>query len=182
MCRACYGFPDGSGIPRSQNRCILSEGLDLISRRPLSQSQGVYHNHTGVGRHYRNRCTDAGRSPSRAPGMRDARETPMGVNARHYVAGRYRILIVWYPPACNLWREENALGWLLRDIVAQSGNITALDWVGRPSEFNNYLRPTSPHTEPCHPYPEMRCERQYHCYKMPQSWSWLRRCIPHSTT
>ncbi|KAG2355210.1 hypothetical protein BDR07DRAFT_1381661 [Suillus spraguei] len=34
---------------------------------------------------------------------------------------------------------QNALGRLLQDIVARSGDITALDWVGQPSEFNSCL-------------------------------------------
>ncbi|KAG1770184.1 hypothetical protein EDD22DRAFT_948496 [Suillus occidentalis] len=35
--------------------------------------------------------------------------------------------------------KQNALGRLLQEIVAQSGDITALDWVGRSSEFNSCL-------------------------------------------
>ncbi|KAG0703318.1 hypothetical protein DFH29DRAFT_1078995 [Suillus ampliporus] len=35
--------------------------------------------------------------------------------------------------------KENALGRLLEKIVAQSGDITALDWVGQPSAFNSCL-------------------------------------------
>ncbi|OAX40071.1 hypothetical protein K503DRAFT_28372 [Rhizopogon vinicolor AM-OR11-026] len=36
-------------------------------------------------------------------------------------------------------RRQNALGRLLEEIVAQSGDISALDWVGRSSEFNSCL-------------------------------------------
>ncbi|KAG2344467.1 hypothetical protein BDR05DRAFT_188219 [Suillus weaverae] len=36
-------------------------------------------------------------------------------------------------------KKQNALGRLLQAIIAQSGDITALDWVGRPSEFNSCL-------------------------------------------
>ncbi|KAG2160226.1 uncharacterized protein EDB93DRAFT_1217741 [Suillus bovinus] len=36
-------------------------------------------------------------------------------------------------------KEQFALGRLLQDIVAQSGDITALDWVGKPSKFNSCL-------------------------------------------
>ncbi|KAG0702983.1 hypothetical protein DFH29DRAFT_470207 [Suillus ampliporus] len=36
-------------------------------------------------------------------------------------------------------KKHNALGRLLQEIVAQSGNITALDWVGKSSEFNSCL-------------------------------------------
>ncbi|KAG0699935.1 heterokaryon incompatibility protein-domain-containing protein [Suillus ampliporus] len=35
--------------------------------------------------------------------------------------------------------KQNALGRLLQEIVAQSGDITALDWVGKSSEFNSCL-------------------------------------------
>jgi hypothetical protein len=35
--------------------------------------------------------------------------------------------------------KQNALGRLLQEIVAQSGDITSLDWVGRSSEFNSCL-------------------------------------------
>ncbi|KAG0706487.1 WD40-repeat-containing domain protein [Suillus ampliporus] len=36
-------------------------------------------------------------------------------------------------------KKQNALGRLLQEIVAQSGDITALDWVGKSSEFNSCL-------------------------------------------
>jgi hypothetical protein len=36
-------------------------------------------------------------------------------------------------------KKQNALGRLLQEIVAKSGDITALDWVGKPSEFNSCL-------------------------------------------
>ncbi|KAG1776035.1 hypothetical protein EV702DRAFT_1046433 [Suillus placidus] len=36
-------------------------------------------------------------------------------------------------------KKQNALGRLLQEIVAQSGDITALDWVGTSSEFNSCL-------------------------------------------
>ncbi|KAG1726890.1 uncharacterized protein EDB91DRAFT_1339583, partial [Suillus paluster] len=35
--------------------------------------------------------------------------------------------------------KQNALGRLLQEIVARSGDITALDWVGQPSTFNSCL-------------------------------------------
>ncbi|KAG1728177.1 uncharacterized protein EDB91DRAFT_1339328 [Suillus paluster] len=40
-----------------------------------------------------------------------------------------------------LYREhkQNVLGGLLQEIVARSGDITPLDWVGKPSEFNSCL-------------------------------------------
>ncbi|KAG2081427.1 hypothetical protein BD769DRAFT_1784146 [Suillus cothurnatus] len=36
-------------------------------------------------------------------------------------------------------KKQNALGRLLQEVVAQSGDITALDWVGKSSEFNSCL-------------------------------------------
>ncbi|KAG0706091.1 hypothetical protein DFH29DRAFT_1025833 [Suillus ampliporus] len=39
--------------------------------------------------------------------------------------------------------KQNALGRLLQEIIAQSGDITALDWVGKSSQFNSYRIQTS---------------------------------------
>lgn len=36
-------------------------------------------------------------------------------------------------------KKQNALGRLLQEIVALSGDITVLDWIGQPSEFNSCL-------------------------------------------
>ncbi|KAG2349027.1 WD40 repeat-like protein [Suillus weaverae] len=36
-------------------------------------------------------------------------------------------------------KKQNALGRLLQEIVARSGDISALDWIGTPSEFNSCL-------------------------------------------
>ncbi|KIK32608.1 hypothetical protein CY34DRAFT_814180 [Suillus luteus UH-Slu-Lm8-n1] len=36
-------------------------------------------------------------------------------------------------------KQDNALGRLLQEIVARPGDITGLDWVGKPSEFNSCL-------------------------------------------
>ncbi|OJA19035.1 hypothetical protein AZE42_08183, partial [Rhizopogon vesiculosus] len=36
-------------------------------------------------------------------------------------------------------KKENALGRLLQEIIAQSGDITSLDWVGKSSTFNSCL-------------------------------------------
>ncbi|KAG2337662.1 hypothetical protein BDR05DRAFT_1063130 [Suillus weaverae] len=48
-------------------------------------------------------------------------------------------------------KKQNALGRLLQEIVAQSGDITALDWVGKSSEFNSCLPAdiTSYEAPPC---------------------------------
>ncbi|KAG1793189.1 uncharacterized protein HD556DRAFT_525147 [Suillus plorans] len=51
-------------------------------------------------------------------------------------------------------KKQNALGRLLQEIVARSGDITVLDWIGQPSEFNSCLPAyitsyaTSPRTLP----------------------------------
>ncbi|KAG1787122.1 uncharacterized protein HD556DRAFT_1503798 [Suillus plorans] len=36
-------------------------------------------------------------------------------------------------------KKQNALGRLLQEIVARSGDITVLDWIGQPSKFNSCL-------------------------------------------
>ncbi|KAG1793138.1 uncharacterized protein HD556DRAFT_522194 [Suillus plorans] len=36
-------------------------------------------------------------------------------------------------------KKQNALGRLLQEIVARSGDITVFDWIGQPSEFNSCL-------------------------------------------
>jgi hypothetical protein len=48
-------------------------------------------------------------------------------------------------------KEDKALGRLLQEIVARSGDITSLDWVGKPSEFNSCLPAsiTSYQVPPC---------------------------------
>ncbi|KAG2745440.1 hypothetical protein P692DRAFT_20741990 [Suillus brevipes Sb2] len=55
-------------------------------------------------------------------------------------------------------KQDKALGWLLQEIVARSGDITGLDWVGKPSEFNSCLPAsvTSYQAPPCKlpPLPE----------------------------
>ncbi|KAG2367929.1 hypothetical protein BDR07DRAFT_1372437 [Suillus spraguei] len=48
-------------------------------------------------------------------------------------------------------KKQNTLGQLLQEIVARSGDITVLDWIGQPSEFNSCLPAyiTSYTTPPC---------------------------------
>ncbi|KAG2108329.1 hypothetical protein BD769DRAFT_1643057 [Suillus cothurnatus] len=53
----------------------------------------------------------------------------MGIDACHYSGGRYRVLIIWH-----LWYSAP-----YHEIIAVSGDITALDWVGKSSEFNSCL-------------------------------------------
>jgi hypothetical protein len=78
------------------------------------------------------------------PGMRDAREklrwastrvTTLQEDIAYSLFGIFGVHL----PVIYGERKQNALGRLLQDIVARSGDITALDWVGRPSEFNSCL-------------------------------------------
>ncbi|KAG1736630.1 uncharacterized protein EDB91DRAFT_1348004 [Suillus paluster] len=78
------------------------------------------------------------------PGMRDAREKLRWVSARittrpediaYSLFGIFGVRL----PIHYGENKQNALGRLLQEIVAQSGDITALDWVGQPSEFNSCL-------------------------------------------
>ncbi|KAG2155099.1 uncharacterized protein EDB93DRAFT_134976 [Suillus bovinus] len=78
------------------------------------------------------------------PGMRDAREKLQWVSAR---------VTTWQEDiACSLFgifgvnmpviygeKKQKALGRLLQEIIAQSGDISALNWVGQSSEFNSCL-------------------------------------------
>ncbi|KAG1788345.1 uncharacterized protein HD556DRAFT_1538722 [Suillus plorans] len=78
------------------------------------------------------------------PGMRDAREklkwastriTTVGEDIAYSLFGIFSIQL----PILYGENKENALGRLLQEIVARSGDITALDWVGQPSTFNSCL-------------------------------------------
>ncbi|KAG0699362.1 hypothetical protein DFH29DRAFT_1002055 [Suillus ampliporus] len=53
-------------------------------------------------------------------------------------------------------KKQNALGRLLQEIVARSGDITALDWVGQSSEFNSCLpADISSYAAPAHTLPSL---------------------------
>ncbi|KAI5994944.1 hypothetical protein F5J12DRAFT_929406 [Pisolithus orientalis] len=49
--------------------------------------------------------------------------------------------------------EENALGRLLAEIISRSGDVTVLDWVGKPSSFNSCL---PANLAPYHVSPQVR--------------------------
>ncbi|KAG1797426.1 uncharacterized protein HD556DRAFT_255574 [Suillus plorans] len=78
------------------------------------------------------------------PGMRDARAklqwastrtTTLQEDVAYSLFGVFGVrLHVDYTE-----KKQNALGRLLQEIIAQSGDITALDWVGKSSEFNSCL-------------------------------------------
>jgi hypothetical protein len=59
-------------------------------------------------------------------------------------------------------RQDKALGRLLQEIVARSGDITSLDWVGKSSEFNSCLPASiaSYEAPPCKPPPLLEDEIQ----------------------
>ncbi|KAG1830460.1 hypothetical protein EV424DRAFT_294229 [Suillus variegatus] len=90
------------------------------------------------------------------PGMRNAREklqwastrtTTLPEDIAYSLFGVFGVrLHVDYSE-----KKQNALGRLLQKIIAQSGDITALDWVGKSSEFNSCLPAdiTSYEAPPC---------------------------------
>jgi hypothetical protein len=78
------------------------------------------------------------------PGMRFAREKLQWVSARvttcqediaYSLFGIFGVNL----PAIYGEKKQKALGRLLQEVVAQSGDISALDWVGQSSEFNSCL-------------------------------------------
>ncbi|KAG1758674.1 heterokaryon incompatibility protein-domain-containing protein [Suillus occidentalis] len=78
------------------------------------------------------------------PGMRDAREKLQWVSTRVTTVPEdiaYSLFGIFGIQLPILYGEnaQNALGRLLQEIVARSGDITALDWIGQPSEFNSCL-------------------------------------------
>jgi len=78
------------------------------------------------------------------PGMRDAREKLRWVSSRVTTLPEdiaYSLFGIFgiHLPVIYGEKKQNALGRLLQEIVAQSGDITALDWVGKSSEFNSCL-------------------------------------------
>ncbi|OJA16774.1 hypothetical protein AZE42_03304 [Rhizopogon vesiculosus] len=78
------------------------------------------------------------------PGMRGAREklrwaskrvTTLQEDVAYSLFGIFGVHL----PVIYGEKKQNALGRLLQEIVARSGDITALDWVGKSSEFNSCL-------------------------------------------
>jgi hypothetical protein len=78
------------------------------------------------------------------PGMRDAREKLQWVSARvttwqediaYSLFGIFGVNL----PVIYGEKKQKALGRLLQEVVAQSGDISALGWVGQSSEFNSCL-------------------------------------------
>ncbi|KAG2367094.1 hypothetical protein BDR07DRAFT_1394283 [Suillus spraguei] len=78
------------------------------------------------------------------PGMSGAREklqwaskrvTTVQEDIAYALFGIFGIML----PVIYGEKKQNALGRLLQEIVARSGDITVLDWIGQPSEFNSCL-------------------------------------------
>lgn len=78
------------------------------------------------------------------PGMRDSREklrwastriTTLQEDVAYSLFGIFGV----YLPILYGENKRNALGRLLQEIVAQSGDVSVLDWVGKSSEFNSCL-------------------------------------------
>lgn len=78
------------------------------------------------------------------PGMRGAREklqwasmrvTTLQEDVSYSLFGLFDVHL----PVIYGERKENALGRLLQEIVARSGDISALDWIGKSSQFNSCL-------------------------------------------
>ncbi|OAX31292.1 hypothetical protein K503DRAFT_814058 [Rhizopogon vinicolor AM-OR11-026] len=78
------------------------------------------------------------------PGMRGAREELQSVSMRvttlqediaYSLFGIFSVNL----PVIYGEKKQNALGRLLLGVVAQSGDTTCLDWVGKPSDFNSCL-------------------------------------------
>ena len=78
------------------------------------------------------------------PGMRLAREKLQWVSMRNTTLQEdiaYSLFGIFgvHLPVIYGEKKQNALGRLLQEIVARSGDITALEWVGKSSEFNSCL-------------------------------------------
>ena len=78
------------------------------------------------------------------PGMKDARQKLRWASARMTTLPEdiaYSLFGIFgiHQPVIYGEKKQNALGRLLQDIIAQSGDITCLDWVGKPSTFNSCL-------------------------------------------
>jgi len=78
------------------------------------------------------------------PGMRSAREklqwasmrvTTLPEDTAYSLFGIFGVQL----PVIHGEKKQNALGRLLQEIIALSGDISCLDWVGRSSEFNSCL-------------------------------------------
>ncbi|KAG1790421.1 uncharacterized protein HD556DRAFT_1446150 [Suillus plorans] len=90
------------------------------------------------------------------PGMSDARQRLQWASSRITTLQEdiaYSLFGIFgvHLPVIYGEKKQNALGRLLQEIVARSGDITVLNWIGQPSEFNSCLPAhiTSYATPPC---------------------------------
>ncbi|KAG1780745.1 hypothetical protein EV702DRAFT_1042967 [Suillus placidus] len=79
-----------------------------------------------------------------SPGMKNAREKLQWASARVTTVQEdiaYSLFGIFgvHLPVMYGEKKQNALGRLLQEVVARSGDISALDWVGQSSEFNSCL-------------------------------------------
>ncbi|KAG1822003.1 WD40-repeat-containing domain protein [Suillus subaureus] len=79
-----------------------------------------------------------------SPGMKDAREKLQWASCRvttlqEDIAYSLFGIFCIHLPVIYGEKKQNALGRLLQEIIAHSGDITALDWVGQSSSFNSCL-------------------------------------------
>jgi hypothetical protein len=95
------------------------------------------------------------------PGMKGAREKLQWASTRVTTLQEdiaYSLFGIFgvHLPVIYGEKKENALGRLLQEIIAHSGDITALDWVGKASKFNSCLPAdiTSYKAPPC-PLPSL---------------------------
>ncbi|KAG1892334.1 hypothetical protein F4604DRAFT_22107 [Suillus subluteus] len=91
-----------------------------------------------------------------------------------------------YLPVIYCEKKQNALGRLLQEVVTRSGDISALDWIGTPSEFNSCLPADITSYLLRHPYchlcPKMRWRNQCPSCKRSWPWGWLRNFMPCLTS
>jgi hypothetical protein len=78
------------------------------------------------------------------PGMRVAREKLQWVSMRDTMLQEdiaYSLFGIFgvHLPVIYGEKKQNALGRLLQEVVARSGDITALYWIGKSSQFNSCL-------------------------------------------
>jgi hypothetical protein len=89
-------------------------------------------------------CIDARALMSFRPGMSNARQRLQWASSRITTLQEdiaYSLFGIFgvHLPVIYGEKKQNALGRLLQEIVARSGDITVLDWVGQSSEFNSCL-------------------------------------------
>ncbi|KAG1777457.1 heterokaryon incompatibility protein-domain-containing protein [Suillus placidus] len=108
------------------------------------------------------------------PGMRGAREklrwashrvTTMPEDIAYSLFGIFGVQL----PVNYGEMKQQAIGRLLQEIIARSGDITSLDWVGKPSEFNSCLpAEITSYTTPSHTPPSLSAKEMQKSISMLQ--------------